>query len=97
MSSDGWTEESMNQTINDPRYGVGKLFYEIFRKFDVLIVTPKKWYTKLRYGSIQRITSQMRSGVPVLVEVEGMAFQSFVEQYNYTCTFHDGNNKYSTL
>lgn len=86
-------------------------------RFDVLIVNPKKWYTKLTYGSggwifllclflehrltlwleVQRITSQMRSGTPVLVENEGLAFSHFLDEYNYTCVFSDGNNKHQTF
>lgn len=97
MAMDGWTEEKMNATLNDPQYGSGMLYYHVFRKFDVLIVTPKKWFTKLRFGSIQRITSQMRSGVPVLVEVDGLAFETFVDEYNYTCAFSESNNKYPSL
>ena len=100
MSDYGWTGERVNATIHDPRYGQERLYTAIFQKFDVLIVTPKKWYTKLRYGSIQRITSQMRSGTPVLVEMEGLAFTYFLEQYNYTCVFSNNiedNKKYPTL
>ena len=70
--------------------------WQAFNKFDVLIVTPKSDWKKLRYGSIQRITSQMRSGTPVLVEVKGLAFKSFVEHYNYTCVYADEGG-YPTL
>eukprot|EP00534_Pseudo-nitzschia_fraudulenta_P009804 CAMPEP_0201152500 /NCGR_PEP_ID=MMETSP0851-20130426/13159_1 /ASSEMBLY_ACC=CAM_ASM_000631 /TAXON_ID=183588 /ORGANISM="Pseudo-nitzschia fraudulenta, Strain WWA7" /LENGTH=117 /DNA_ID=CAMNT_0047429521 /DNA_START=33 /DNA_END=389 /DNA_ORIENTATION=+ len=52
---------------------------------------------KLRYGNVQRAVSQMRSGVPVLVDVRGRVLEDFVEKYNYTCVFrrddrHNGND-----
>jgi hypothetical protein len=97
MSSPGWTADRMNATINNPMYGTGMLYFHIFREFDVLMVTPKNWYTKLHFGSIQRITSQMRSAVPVLVEVKGEAFKNFVDKFNYTCVYSANDAAYPTL
>jgi len=93
---EGWTEERMNSVIADPNYGFGKLYHEIFQRFDVLVVSPKKWPTKLSYGSVQRITNQMRSGTPVLVENQGRAFSHFLDEYNYPCAF-GGNSKHQTF
>ena len=45
---------------------------------------------------VQRITSQMRSGTPVLVENQGRAFSHFLNTYNYTCVF-GGNNVHQTF
>merc|ERR1711862_387152 len=98
MSGNGWTKEKRVEILENPLYGPGKLYTEVFHKFDVLIVSPKEGRGKLRYGSIQRITSQMRSGTPVLVEAKGLAFTSFLEHYNYTCAFSSkSNEKYQTL
>ena len=98
LSGDGWTEEKMSKMIEDPRYGKERLYTAVFQMFDVLIVTPKKDRNKLRYGSIQRITSQMRSGTPVLVRAEGLAFTSFVEYHNYSCVYSDNTySGYQTL
>merc|ERR1739845_220514 len=41
----------------------------------------------LRYGNAQRALSQMRSGVPVLVEVKGFVMEDFMRAYNYTCAY----------
>lgn len=98
LSGDGWTEEKMSKMIEDPRYGKERLYTAVFQMFDVLIITPKKDRNKLRYGSIQRITSQMRSGTPVLVRAEGLAFISFVEYHNYSCVYSDNTySGYQTL
>ena len=93
-SEDGWTKEKMNKMIQDPRYGKERLYTAVFHMFDVLIVNPKRSRDKFRYGSIQRITSQMRSGTPILVDAEGWAFTSFVEYYNYSCVYSE--NRYSS-
>ena len=97
MAMEGWTEDKMSETLNDPDFGTGMLYFHVFRKFDILIVTPKTSFEKLRYGSIQRVTSAMRSGVPVLVEALGPAFESFIDQYNYTCAFSKNSGKYLSL
>ena len=96
MAEDGWSEDRIVSTIANPSYGTGKLYIEVFQHFDVLVVSPKRG-AKMEYGSIQRITSQMRSGTPVLVEREGGAFKRFLDQYNYSCVFSNGNNEYMTF
>lgn len=93
----GWTQQRMDSVLNDPQLGVAMLYIEIFLSFDIMVVTPKDWYTKLRFGSIQRITSQMRAGVPVLIEAKGLAFERFVDKYNYTCVFSRSVGKYPKL
>lgn len=77
----------MEETLRDPRLGQGKLYYNIFRNYDALVVLAKNHTDKLNYGNVQRTISQMRSGVPVLVEVRGRVLQDFMERYNYTCAF----------
>ncbi|KAG7339672.1 hypothetical protein IV203_025284 [Nitzschia inconspicua] len=74
-------------TMSDPKLGPGKLYYNLFRQYDALVALAKNNTHKLLYGNVQRIVSQMRSGVPVLVEVWGPVLQEFVDKYNYTCTF----------
>ncbi|KAL7470765.1 hypothetical protein ACHAXS_011023 [Conticribra weissflogii] len=96
MASKGWTEEKTRDFLKDNEYGMGILYYDLFRTFDVMIITPKP-YKKQRYGSIQRITSAMKSGVPVLVEAKGPAFEAFVDRYNYPCVYADSGGKYPTL
>jgi hypothetical protein len=84
------TEEArvdMEATLQDPQLGPGKLYYNIFRNFDVLVVLTKNHKEKIRYGNVQRTISQMRSGVPVLVEIRGRVLHDFMSKYNYTCTF----------
>ncbi|KAL7471126.1 hypothetical protein ACHAXS_011418 [Conticribra weissflogii] len=101
MSSSGWTESQMTHLVETNEYGTGMLYYNVFRTlFDVMVVTPKRRYDKLMYGSIQRIVSVMRSGVPVLVEVRGPAFEMFVDGYGYSCVYAEtsyGIKKYGTL
>mmetsp|Transcript_7091 Transcript_7091/g.15304 ORF Transcript_7091/g.15304 Transcript_7091/m.15304 type:complete len:451 (-) Transcript_7091:7-1359(-) len=101
MSSSGWTESQMTKLVETNEYGTGMLYYSVFRTlFDVMIVTPKRRFDKLTYGSIQRIVSVMKSGVPVLVEVRGPAFEMFVDRYGYSCVYAEnpiGIKKYGTL
>ncbi len=75
---------------------MGILYYDLFRTFDVMIITPKP-YKKQCYGSIQRITLAMKSWVPVLVEAKGPVFEAFVDRYNYPCVYADSGGKYPTL
>ena len=77
----------MVRTAADPELGTGKLYYNIFRKFDALVVLAKNHTMKLEYGNVQRAISQMRSGVPVLLEIRGRVFEDFMNQYNYSCAF----------
>eukprot|EP00539_Tryblionella_compressa_P009493 CAMPEP_0178791338 /NCGR_PEP_ID=MMETSP0745-20121128/7934_1 /TAXON_ID=913974 /ORGANISM="Nitzschia punctata, Strain CCMP561" /LENGTH=220 /DNA_ID=CAMNT_0020449447 /DNA_START=1 /DNA_END=663 /DNA_ORIENTATION=+ len=77
----------MQRTLADPELGPGMLYYNIFRKYDALVVLAKNDTMKLNYGNVQRAVSQMRSGVPVLVEIRGTVLQDFVQRYNYTCAF----------
>jgi hypothetical protein len=77
----------MEQTLADPQLGPGQLYYDIFQKYDALVVLAKNHTMKLDYGNVQRTVSQMRSGVPVLVEIRGQVLQDFVDKYNYTCVF----------
>lgn len=71
----------------DPKLGRGKLYYNLFQQYDIMVVLAKNNAKKLRYGNVQRIVSQMRSGVPVLVEVRGPVLQYFVNKYDYKCAF----------
>jgi hypothetical protein len=77
----------MERTLADPELGPGKLYYNIFRKYDALVVLAKNHTDKLNYGNVQRTVSQMRSGVPVLVEIRGKVLEDFMQTYNYTCAF----------
>jgi len=77
----------MERFLANPRLGSGMLYYNVFRKFDALVVLAKNDSMKLEYGNVQRAVSQMRSGVPVLIEIRGRVLENFVKHYNYTCTF----------
>jgi hypothetical protein len=77
----------MEHTLTNPDLGPGKLYYDIFQKYDALVVLAKNHTMKLDYGNVQRAISQMRSGVPVLVEIRGQVLQDFMDRYNYTCAF----------
>ena len=77
----------MATTLRDPMLGPGKLYYNIFQNYDVLVVLTKNDTEKLHYGNVQRTISQMRSGVPVLLDVRGRVLHDFMDKYNYTCAF----------
>jgi len=77
----------MEKTLANPRLGSGMLYYNVFRRYDALVVLAKNDSMKLEYGNVQRAVSQMRSGVPVLIEIRGSVLEDFAERYNYTCTF----------
>jgi hypothetical protein len=81
------TTEEVSHIMSDPMLGRGKLYYNLFQKYDVMVALAKNNTYKLQYGNVQRIVSQMRSGVPVLVEVWGPVLKEFVDRYNYTCAF----------
>jgi hypothetical protein len=77
----------MVRTMAYPQLGVGMLYYNAFRKFDALVVLAKNHTMKLEYGNVQRAISQMRSGVPVLLEIRGRVLEDFMNVYNYSCAF----------
>jgi hypothetical protein len=80
-------EEEVKAIMADPMLGRGRLYYNLFYRYDVMVALAKNNPAKLRYGNIQRIVSQMRSGVPVLVEIRGPVLQYFINTYNYKCVF----------
>ncbi|KAL3940168.1 MAG: hypothetical protein SGBAC_005239 [Bacillariaceae sp.] len=74
--------------LQDPTQGPGRIYYELFWKYHVLVVPAKTASPeKLRYGNVQRAVSQMRSGVPVLLEIYGEVLEDFMDMYNYTCVY----------
>ena len=77
----------MVRTKANRQLGAGMLYYNTFRKFDALVVLAKNHSMKLEYGNVQRAISQMRSGVPVLLEVRGRVLEDFMNLYNYSCAF----------
>lgn len=77
----------MLQTMALRHLGPGMLYYNVFREFDALVVLAKNHTMKLAYGNVQRAVSQMRSGVPVLIEIRGKVFEDFMDRYNYSCAF----------
>jgi len=83
----------MERILADPKLGAGMLYYNVFRNFDALVVLAKNHTMKLQYGNVQRAVSQMRSGVPVLMEIRGRVFQDFMDQYNYSCAFRRYNDE----
>jgi hypothetical protein len=85
----------MERTLANPELGPGMLYYNIFRKYDALVVLAKNHTMKLNYGNVQRTVSQMRSGVPVLVEIRGKVLEDFIKRYNYTCAFQRYRNEVS--
>jgi hypothetical protein len=87
VSPNPLSEQEIQDIMTDPKYGPGKLYYDLFQNYDVLVALAKNNTFKLHFGNVQRIVSQMRSGVPVLVEVWGPVLQNFVEKYNYPCAF----------
>ncbi|CAJ1937035.1 unnamed protein product [Cylindrotheca closterium] len=83
-------EQFMTILNNTEHLGHGRLYYELFWTFDVLVIPVKRQNVpKLKYGNVQRAVSQMRSGVPVLLEVYEEVVEDFMEKYNYTCAFVD--------
>lgn len=87
----------MVRTMAYPELGAGMLYYNIFRKFDALVVLAKNDTMKLEYGNVQRAISQMRSGVPVLLEIRGKVFEEFMNIYNYSCAFRRYDNHEATI
>lgn len=78
----------MKNTISDPTKGAGYLYRHLFRKYHVLVLYPKGGL-KLKFNSLQRVASQMRSGVPVLLSCLGENHNYICEKYKYPCVFHD--------
>lgn len=87
-------EDRYMAMLNDTEHlGHGRLYYELFWNFDVLVIPVKRQNVpKLKYGNVQRAVSQMRSGVPVLMEVHEEVVEDFMDRYNYTCAFKDTEN-----
>ncbi|VEU42357.1 unnamed protein product [Pseudo-nitzschia multistriata] len=85
-------ECDMARTMASSQLGTGMLYYNLFRKFDALVVLAKNHTDKLEYGNVQRAISQMRSGVPILLEVRGRVFEDFMDKYNYSCAFRRYND-----
>ena len=80
--------ERLENLAKDPTQGPGRIYYELFWKYHMLVVPAKiARREKLRYGNVQRAISQMRSGVPVLLEINGEIFQDFLIAHNYTCVY----------
>lgn len=79
----------LNDLLNDPNHGpTGRIYFELFWKYDVLVVPAKVASPqKMMYGNVQRAVSQMRSGVPVLLEIRGQVLEDFMRTYNYSCSF----------
>ena len=100
LFQEGKDKCEMEETLANPQLGSGMLYYNVFRKFDALVVLAKNDTMKLEYGNVQRTVSQMRSGVPVLIEIRGSVLEDFAKHYNYTCTFqryHDDAIKRSSM
>jgi hypothetical protein len=80
--------EKIDKILNNPLQGPGRLYYELFWMYDVLVIPVKTAFKlKLRYGNVQRAVSQFRSGTPVLLEIYGEVLEDFMQTYNYTCAF----------
>jgi hypothetical protein len=80
-------KKTVETTMGDPTLMRGKLYYNLFQRYDVLVALAKNNGKKLRYGNMQRIVSQTRSGVPILVGVRGNVLEDFMEKYKYKCAF----------
>mmetsp|Transcript_10277 Transcript_10277/g.24642 ORF Transcript_10277/g.24642 Transcript_10277/m.24642 type:complete len:395 (+) Transcript_10277:63-1247(+) len=81
----------LRSLLEDSSQGPGRLYFELFWKFDVLVIPAKVSNSqKIVYGNVQRAVSQMRSGVPVLLEIAGPVLEDFMDIYNYTCVFSNG-------
>jgi len=82
------TKNNMSEILKDPNLGPGFLYRNLFRQFHVLVIYPKPG-KKMKYNSYQRVVSQMRSGVPVLMDCRGENHQDFCQRYRYPCNFTD--------
>jgi hypothetical protein len=81
-------DTTVNQIMADPELGPGYLYRNLFQKYHLLVAYAKNG-PKLDFGNVQRIVSQMRSGVPVLIEDRGYAHSEFIRKYSYPCKFTD--------
>merc|ERR1711884_47759 len=82
--------ETIATTFQNPQLGSGRIYYELFWMYDILVIPAKHAFKpKLRYGNVQRAVSQMRSGVPVLLEIYGEVFEEFRDMYDYTCVYYN--------
>jgi len=80
----------ISKTLKNTQLGSGRIYYELFWMYDVLVIPAKHALKpKLRYGNVQRAVSQMRSGVPVLLEVYGEVLEEFMDLYDYTCVYYN--------
>jgi hypothetical protein len=87
-----------HQILSNPQLGPGRLYYQLFWKFDILVVPAKTTCPeKLRYGNVQRAISQFRSGVPVLLEIAGEVLEDFMQIYQYSCVFATNNNHHTLM
>lgn len=78
----------LEDLLSDPMQGPGRIYFELFWQYDILVVPSKiSSPQKLKYGNVQRAVSQMRSGVPVLLEIYGKVLHDFHRKYNYSCVF----------
>jgi len=86
-------EAKAEQTMKDmiAEGGIGLVYNQLFRYFDVLVVFMKGNPLKRKYTSVQRVVNQMHSGVPVLVEARGV-FGTFVKEHEYPCHFYSDSD-----
>ena len=83
-----YSQDKVNQIASDPDLGPAYLYQLLFRQYDVLVVYAKTGF-KMTYNSYQRIVSQMRSGIPVLLDCRGKNHGDFCKSYSYPCVFED--------
>jgi hypothetical protein len=88
-------EVDVNKILKDPQLGEGYLYRKLFHHYDLLVIYPKGGTEKRAYNSIQRITSQMRSGAPVLLGCYGPAHQDFCETEQYPCWFDETQESFT--
>lgn len=77
---------TLQKALQNPENGPGYIYQHLFRQYHVLLLLVKSG-PKQRFGNVQRIVSQMRSGVPVWIERKGAAFEEFIDHYQYPCVF----------
>eukprot|EP00522_Entomoneis_paludosa_P006312 CAMPEP_0172448396 /NCGR_PEP_ID=MMETSP1065-20121228/7421_1 /TAXON_ID=265537 /ORGANISM="Amphiprora paludosa, Strain CCMP125" /LENGTH=359 /DNA_ID=CAMNT_0013199875 /DNA_START=120 /DNA_END=1199 /DNA_ORIENTATION=+ len=82
-------KESIQAIAQDPSRQDPYLFMLLFRQFDVLLVLGKTDGPKLYFNSAHRAVSQMRSGVPIVLECTPSQQHLCLE---YPCHFDTGNS-----
>lgn len=82
--------------LQNKSLGPGYLYQMFFRRYDILVSYSKLGY-KSRRNSVQRTTSQMRSGVPVLLDCRGESHGELCTKYSYDCGFTDEKSFYRML